>query len=119
MTNPLTIELVYDRDCPHVERARGMIRAALDAVGLAPDWTEWARESAETPNELRRFGSPTVLVNGRDVACGNHELATADAKACRIYLGPNARAAGAPSSQLIVEAINVRLELKKREPTTV
>ena len=103
---PLTVELVYDRDCPNVDRARAMIRAALREVGADPVWREWDRESADTPNDLRQFGSPTVLVNGRDVGCDENEMAQADANACRVYLDTNGCVCGAPSSRLIVEAIN-------------
>src|SRR5574338_35325 len=103
------IELVYDRDCPNVERARAMIRAALLEVGADPVWTEWDRESVDTPDELRRYGSPTVLVNGRDVGCGESETAQADANACRVYLDDSDGClCGAPSSRLIIDAMNQR-----------
>lgn len=106
MGKPLTVELVYDRDCPNVERARSMIRAALREVGAEPVWTEWDRESIDTPNDLRQFGSPTVLVNGRDVGCDENEMAQADANSCRVYLDANGCVCGAPSSRLIVVAIH-------------
>lgn len=109
MRTPLTIELVFDRDCPHVEHARAMIRAAMQEVGVPAVWTEWVRESSETPNDLRHFGSPTVLVNGRDVGCDENEAARSEAKACRIYVGTDGRASGAPPVCSIVEAITTQL----------
>jgi len=42
-----------------------MIRAALSEVGTEIGWTEWDRADSRTPETLRRYGSPTVLVNGR------------------------------------------------------
>ena len=109
MGAPVTVELVYDRDCQNVQRARTMIRAALREVGADPVWTEWDRESIDTPDALRRFGSPTVLVNGHDVDCEENEMAQVDANACRVYLdNGDGCMCGAPSSRLIVDAINGR-----------
>lgn len=103
--NPLRVDLVYDRDCPNVERARSMIRRALVEVGAAVSWREWDREDAGTPAEFRNYGSPTVLVNGQDVGCDENDEARSDANSCRVYVDECGCMCGAPSSQLIVEAI--------------
>ena len=103
--NAPRIELVYDRDCPNIERARAMIRSALEEIGAATAWTEWDREDVRTPRELRRYGSPTVLVNGRDVGCDENEDTRADANACRVYMDECGCLCGAPSSALIIKAI--------------
>jgi mercuric ion transport protein len=99
------VELVYDRDCPNIERARAIIRAALGEIGAEPCWTEWDRSDAATPVELRGYGSPTVLVNGRDVGCREYAPAEADAKSCRVYADDCGRLAGTPSSRLILDSI--------------
>jgi mercuric ion transport protein len=104
-TNALQIELVYDRDCPNVDDARAMIRAALAEVGAEIRWTEWDREDARTPERLRNYGSPTVLVNGRDVGCDENELTQSDANSCRVYLEDDESIGGAPSSKRIASAI--------------
>jgi len=102
---PLTVELVYDRDCPNVERARTMIRAALQEVGADPTWTEWDREATNTPDDRRGFASPTVLVNGRGVGCEETELIPHHANACRVYVDTDGWVCGAPSARLIAQAI--------------
>lgn len=76
----MKVELVYFTGCPHVEAARRAIRDALSAAGLPPCWQEWNSDDAATPDALRGYGSPTVLVNGRDVA----PMQT-DADCCRVY----------------------------------
>src|SRR5438270_9502071 len=86
MSSGVVIELVYDRACPNVDRARAMIRTALGEVGVEATWTEWDRDSADTPPNLRHYGSPTVLVNGRDVGCDENAPAVSDANSCRIYV---------------------------------
>jgi hypothetical protein len=101
----LRVELVYDRDCPNVGRARAMIRAALKEVGANAVWAEWDREDAATPSELRSYGSPSVLVNGKDVGCDENEAVRSAANSCRVYLDDCGCVCGAPSAGLIVRAI--------------
>lgn len=51
-------------------------------------WTEWSTGDAACPGRYRGFGSPTILVNGRDVAPGPHPWARRedrDAPRCRLY----------------------------------
>jgi hypothetical protein len=62
---PPVIALAFDRTCPNVELARQMIRTALSEFGTRVAWTEWHRDHAPTPVRRRRFGSPSVLMNGR------------------------------------------------------
>ena len=38
-------------------------------------WTEWSTDDAGCPERARNLGSPTVLVNGEDVAPGPHPWA--------------------------------------------
>ena len=100
------VELVFDSDCPNVDRARDAIRAALKKVGAPEKWQEWDRGSATTPLPLQRLGSPSVLVDGRDVGCNEGETADADANSCRIYIGERGCICGAPSVKLIVNALD-------------
>lgn len=96
-----TIELIYDRDCPNVPRARENLLHAFGQARLTPRWREWDRADAEAPEHVRAYGSPTVLVNGKDVAESN----TADAACCRIYAGGEGKHEGAPPVALIAAAL--------------
>ena len=102
----LRIELVFDPECPNVERARVAIRGALAAIGAPVVWREWDCTDPATPSELRSLGSPSVLVDGRDVGCGTVSMAQADANSCRIYRDDCGCICGAPSVELILKAIN-------------
>ena len=74
------IELVYFAGCPHVEEARAVLRAALEASGLPAEWREWDQSRAEAPERVRAYASPTILVGGVDVT----GIASATAgRACR------------------------------------
>lgn len=97
-----TLELIFDRDCPNAEAAREHLRQALALANRDPVWTEWDREAPESPDHARQFGSPTILVNGRDVSGKDTE---SDANSCRVYQHENGGFAGAPSPEDILAAI--------------
>lgn len=87
------VELVYFEGCPHADEARRRLQHALKASGLGPEWREWDTAKAKTPEQYRGFGSPTVLVDGRDVGGG-----TAGS-------GMGCVVGGAPSVEVIVKAL--------------
>lgn len=101
----LQVDLVYFRDCPHIDEARARIRAALEAVGSEIGWREWDREDSRTPEEFRGYGSPTVLVNGRDVVAVGNESTASGANSCRVYFDEYSRICAAPPAKVIERAI--------------
>lgn len=87
------IDLLYFEGCPHVGEARQRVSDALATLGAARAWTEWDVTHAHTPSKYRQYGSPTVLVDGRDVAGGARGT------------GAGCVVGGAPSLALIVAAL--------------
>ena len=83
----LQIELVYDPGCPNVGHAREVLTAACRAAGVPAVWTEWNSEDGACPKYARNLGSPSVLVNGEDVAPGPHPWVPREPEA-----GPRSRA---------------------------
>ena len=104
----MTVELVYDKDCPNAEEARTTLRRALTEAGLAAQWREWEASSDATPAHLRRYGSPTVLVNGRDVTGAE----PSDGASCRVYEVARTRS-GVPPAGLIVRALVAAAQQKR------
>ena len=88
------IELVYFEGCPNALQARDSIRAAIEVSERPLEWSEWDLMAESTPEDFRRYGSPTVLIDGHDVT---GEGASAVAMACR--------ADGAPSVSSIAERL--------------
>jgi len=78
-----TVDLVYASDCPNVSLARANLLAAFARAGVEPTWTEHRVGDARAPARTRGYGSPTILVDGRDVA-GQPPSAESS---CRIYQG--------------------------------
>jgi hypothetical protein len=90
------VELVYFEGCPHVGSARSHLRTALAEAGVATEWAEWDTDLPATPDPFRKFGSPTVLVDGRDVVGG----VEGSGRGCVV--------SGAPSVAKIVAALQAR-----------
>lgn len=96
------VELVYDTDCPNIQRARRALLQGFNLAGLQPAWTEWDRKSPESPPYARKYGSPTILVDGRDVtgvAPGPGE------SSCRLYLNRAGAFDAAPAAERVAEAL--------------
>lgn len=98
-----TIEFIYDLDCPNVSTARAQLMKAIAAAGTRSQWVEWDRSSPESPAHARRYGSPTILINGRDVA---GEAPRAESTCCRLYTGADGRMQGVPSVGTIAALIS-------------
>jgi len=77
----MKIELIYDKDCPNVEATREHLRQACELAGVNPKWREWDRADDSAPVYVKAHGSPTVLIDGHDVA--GQDEPTGDC--CRIY----------------------------------
>jgi len=89
-----SVELIYFSGCPNADAARRNLRAALGVTGAGSQWQEWDQNDPVAPGRIRQYGSPTILVNGRDVTGVAAGVAAA---ACR--------ADGAPSVELIRAAL--------------
>jgi hypothetical protein len=63
----MQIDLVYFEGCPHAASAREQLRDALVSLGSSAGWSEWDTGAPATPDHLRGYSSPTILVNGLDV----------------------------------------------------
>ncbi len=97
-----TITLLFDQECPNVDITRANLRAALAARSLPLTWEEIDLSSADTPQHLKVLGSPTVLVDGVDVASAP---TGSEGECCRLYSDGAGQLLGAPTVAIIIEAI--------------
>lgn len=95
------VELVYHSDCPQVPAARSELQRALSAGGMRARWQEWQGDDPEAPPHVRGYGSPTILVDGRDVA----EVDEPGGPSCRLYRRQDGSVAGVPSAEMIAVAL--------------
>lgn len=103
MEETMSVELIYDRDCPNVLDARANLVKALAASGREARWTEWDRSAPGNPPDVRGYGSPTILVDGKDVA---GSPASEGNPSCRLYRNGAGRFAGMPSVEQIAAALD-------------
>lgn len=98
----MTVELIYDRDCPNISPARANLMKAFAASGREARWIEWERGAPDSPAHVRGFGSPTVLVGGKDITGGVADSASAS---CRLYRTGSGKFGGVPSIEQITAAL--------------
>lgn len=96
----MSVELIYDADCPNVGPARAQLLQAFAQLSRPPRWREWRRDSADAPRRIRRYGSPTILVNGRDVVPMGDVAAC-----CRVYAQSGSGMAAVPPLDMITRAL--------------
>jgi hypothetical protein len=99
----MKVELLFLPDCPNVSTARHNLAEALIKAGHVLVWKEIDLTAPETPAELRAYGSPTILVDGRDVV---GKTAPESALSCRTYFKSNGGITGAPTVDVIIKAFN-------------
>ncbi|HKK04601.1 MAG TPA: MerC family mercury resistance protein [Gammaproteobacteria bacterium] len=95
------VELVYEQGCPNIAAAREQLLRAFDAAGLTPRWSEWDVAEPDAPERVRGYGSPTILIDGDDVA---PETAN-EASCCRVYADSEASNKGVPPLARVVSAL--------------
>jgi hypothetical protein len=93
------VELLYFPDCPNVPAARQQLLRAFAAIGVPPVWSEVDVTAETAPAHTRGYGSPSVLVDGREVT----GAAPGGGSSCRIYLG--SEVPGVPPLDVIVSAL--------------
>lgn len=96
------VQLLFFAECPHIDAARTQLRKAFEAVGVEPSWTEHDVTLPDAPAELKGYGSPTILVDGRDVM----GAPPGDGSACRLYVGTEVP--GAPPLKDLVRALTAK-----------
>ncbi len=67
----MKVQLLSFPGCPNAEQAREALRRSLAAASLPPTFEEVDVTAPGAPEHLRQWGSPTILVDGRDVAGGS------------------------------------------------
>lgn len=98
----MIVELIYDADCPNVPDTRSQLIKAFTQTGVSARWREWERGSPDTPDYARAYGSPTILVDGKDIA---GVAPNAGTRACRVYSDGRGNLSRIPSIEAICSAL--------------
>jgi hypothetical protein len=98
----MKIEVLYVAECPSHPAAVKLVRDILAAEGVAADIREVLVRDHGMASELGFAGSPTIRVNGRDIA-GESEGSKNFALSCRLY--SESREVGLPLEEMIHRAV--------------
>lgn len=101
------VEFIWQRDCPNVSDARQNLMRAFSEAGVQARWREWCVDEADCPDHARAFGSPSILVDGVDVA----GLPAGNGQSCRLYHTVDGALLGAPPAAVIAAALSSPAQL--------
>ena len=92
----MKVEVLYVTDCPAHPLAVRLLKDVLAAEGIKAEVIEVLVVDAQMASELKFRGSPTIRINGLDIAGGSSDTGTF---ACRLY--PGAHQTGVPPIELV------------------
>ncbi|MCD6725918.1 MAG: DUF2703 domain-containing protein [Solirubrobacteraceae bacterium] len=97
----MLVELLYWRGCPSYPAALAELREAMAEVGVDPGSLEQIEVHDEREAAQERFpGSPTIRVDGRDIADAGEP-----ALSCRIYRRRDGRISPLPDPDDLRDAL--------------
>lgn len=106
----MKVELIYDAGCPNVAVARSVLIEAFTRTRTSARWQEWERSAEDTPAYAKSYGSPTILVDGQDIAGVKPNFASTN---CRIYVADDQSLSGTPTVKMVSEALRVASGINK------
>lgn len=98
----MKVEVLYVSDCPSHPAAVRLVKDVLAAEGVSSDICEVLVQDERMARELRFVGSPTIRINGRDIA-KESQMGNDFALCCRLYRG--SKQIGLPAAELVHRAV--------------
>lgn len=108
----MTLELLYLPGCPNHGATASLVRSVLQAEGLNPELNEIPVIDHEQARAVGFPGSPTLLVNGRDVETGSPSQV---GFACRTYI-VEGKPLGIPPRSWVEHAIRRAKKQEANQP---
>ena len=104
----MRVEVLYVSECPSHPAAVKLVKDVLATEGIATDILEVLVRDERMAGDLKFVGSPTIRINGRDIA-GESQTKNF-ALSCRLYQG--SEQTGLPAYEMVHRAI---LKARERE----
>jgi len=98
----MRIEVLYVAECPSHPAAMKLVKDVLRAEGIAAEIREVLVKDDRMATDLAFCGSPTIRINGRDVA-GEPSKVKTFALSCRLY--PGSTKIGLPPAEMVRRAL--------------
>jgi hypothetical protein len=97
------VEVLYVADCPSHPAAVKLVREVLAEEGITAEVSEILVRDERMAGELKFLGSPTIRIDGRDVA-GESQSTKNFALSCRLY--PGSKETGLPPAEMVHRAVS-------------
>ncbi len=97
----MKIEVLYVLDCPHYPAAMAALKGVLAVEGISDRVSEILVADPRMAETLKFRGSPTIRINGRDIA--EDSEVQHFAVSCRLY--PGEKQPGVPPAEMIQRAV--------------
>ena len=107
----MRVEVLYVFKCPSHPAAVKLVKEVLAAEGVPTDIHEVLVKDERMAGDLKFLGSPTIRINGRDVA-GQSQTAKNFALSCRLY--PGSQHIGLPPAEIVHRAVLEARQGKQR-----
>jgi len=101
----MKIQYLYFEDCPSHEQGLARLKKVLEEESVNQEIEIIEVLSEKQAGELNFIGSPTILVNGRDID-PEGPAGQSSAFACRVYRLPEGRFSPLPSESMIRKALH-------------
>ncbi len=98
----MNVEVLYVAECPSHPAAVKLVKDVLAAEGVIAEIHEVLVSDERMAGELKFIGSPTIRINGRDVAA-QVQKAQNFGLSCRLY--PDSTQIGLPPAEMIHRAV--------------
>lgn len=96
------VEFIYEISCPNIELTRSQLLQAFSKLNIKPHWQEWEINDNDAPVYVHRYGSPTILINGKDIDESGYPK---NPQQCRLYTQSDNSISGVPPIGSIISAI--------------
>lgn len=96
------VEFIYEKNCPNVKLMCFQLLLAFLKLNIKPHWREWEINENDAPVYIRRYGSPTILINDKDV---DESRNSKNPQQCRLYTQSDNSISGVPPIDRIINAI--------------
>ena len=97
----MKVQLVTFSGCPNAAAARAVLERVLSSSGIHAAIEEVDTTAPETPEALRGWGSPTILIDGVDI----EGQETPNSASCRLYRDSAGRLRSAPPEATLRAAL--------------
>src|ERR1700752_3235688 len=98
----MKVEVLYVAECPSHPAAVKLVRDVLNSEGVVAEVREVPGKDVSMAKDLAFSGSPTIRINGQDVAGESYQAKTF-ALTCRLYLGSSET--GLPPVEIVRRAV--------------